>query len=175
MYEKIIWHCQQNGLQSKVSYYSDILAEIEDKENRLSITNFANNLWWSRGQNKTKAVLITFCFFMVFFLLNWKFFEDLKCVYFPKAFKEYFNRIERIEKALMQHPGITKYKWSIARGNRARVAGIFFYSGLIFWNIKMDFDNLRMNNLYLCFFILFQHLVGLLFIANIIGFIIIGS
>jgi hypothetical protein len=170
IYEKIIWHCEQVGLVSKVNYYKDVLSEIEDRHGKLSITNLINTLWWSRGHNKSRAVKITFAVFLLFFFFNFKFFNDLKTVYYPKSFEDYFSRIDRINKAFEKHP---KMKWSKGRSKLACLAGVFFYSGLIFWNIKIDIEHFQLNKLHFCFIILFQHLIGLLFIANIIGFIII--
>lgn len=175
MFEKIIWYCQQYGLQSKVDWYKEQLAIIEDADSKSPITNIINSLWWNRGHNKTRAICITFGIFLCFFALNWWWFNSLKKTYYPKSFEDYFARIDRMNKVHQHYPQLKKIKWSNRRSKFARTSGIFMYSGFIFWNIKVDMDILRMRKLGFCLFLLFQHLVGLLFIANIIGFITIKA
>lgn len=173
IYEKIIKHTFDSGLIGKSKYYNWEYTTIMDSKNRKLLTNAINVLWWSRGSNKTKALIITCSCYLFFVTANFLLFLKLRQVYYPETFKSYFNDLKRqyvnlkyIKKTMWWNRNVIKYKLNY-------VFGIFIYTGYIFWGIRLDIHDVKIHRQWLFVYLLGQYLIGLLFVANIINFLVV--
>lgn len=64
-----------------------------------------------------------------------------------------------------------KYEDSLLKQYFFRTIYCFIYTGYIFWGIKLKLENIKLSNVSLALWIIFQYIVGIIclaYIANII-------
>lgn len=173
IYEKIIKHTFDSGLIGKSKYYNWEYTTIMDSKNRKLLTNAINVLWWSRGSNKTKALVITCSCYLSFVFANFFLFSKLRQVYYPDTFRLYFSNLKRQYVSLNQIKKTTFWGGRVIKYDLNYIFGIFIYTGFIFWGIRLDIHDVKIHRQWLFTYLLIQYLIGLLFVANIINFLVV--
>lgn len=132
-----------------IQYKKELAKRGNIFEKALSIVN---NIWWNYGYSKSRVILWTFTFLILFFVMNVIFWERIQSVY-P-----------------MNEENIIKNKLTFL--NKIRYyASIFFYTALIFFSLRIDFDRLKFSSTRIVALFLLQYIAGiicLLFITSAI-------
>jgi hypothetical protein len=173
LYEKIIKHTLDNGLMGKYKYYSLEYSTLKDNQNKKWITNTVNVIWWSKGSNKTRALIITCGCYIFFVICNFLLFSKLQEVYYPDTFRLYFDNPECAYAGSNQTKTPIRWHIRIRRSDLNYIFGIFIYTGFIFWGIRLDINDVKIHKQWLFIYLLTQYLIGLLFVANVINFLIV--
>jgi|GEM_PF-4137695 hypothetical protein len=116
------------------------------------IEDWAQEAWWNYGYSKLKVLLWTFLFLGVFFLFNALFWRGLQDVY---PIRQQYALLDRKE-------GPVRFRIQ-------ELLRIFLYTVYVFFSIKIDPDRLKLSNLWLVCYFVFQWLAGLwclFFIVN---------
>lgn len=173
IYEKLLKHLKEAGLIGKYEWYESEYEDIIDNQEHQWLTNQLNIFWWGKGHHKSRTVKIALGAFLLFFIINGIFFDYLRQVYWPSSFDDYFARIQskqiskNIERKQVALNKVKYYtRWCF---------GTMLYTSFIFWGLRLDIHDLKLRNPFVVLYVIFQYVLGLLFLAYIINFIVVRS
>lgn len=168
IYEKLLKNLKNEHLTSKYNYYNNQLSDANDAVNHTQLRNFLNEVWWDNGHNRRKVIYNSFFLFGFFFILNCLAYNQLKVVYMPEPFIDYYDRIK------------SKYQDDPLKRNTvlhlaSYVYGSLAYTSFVFWGLKLDLHSLKLRFNLGFFLLILQYMVGLVCVAYIIGIVVVKS
>lgn len=121
------------------------------------VLNFLDNWWWGYGYDKELIFKNSCIIMLIAFFLNLLCFRRLLFeTYTLDEFRAFYSR-----KILNKTGGQGYY-----------VLYCFLYTMFIFWTLRLSFEKLKLDNLYLTFLIMFEYLAGIICLAYIAGYVV---
>jgi hypothetical protein len=167
LYQKVLKHMEENKMTAQYDVYKQIYADLKDSINHKPLTNKINRLWWNKGQNRTRVVYHCGYVLMLFYIFNLLNMHYLKNVYYPLTFRNYFDKRMRVLRR-----DRTNYPLSMLFFILGYLWGTLWYTIFVFFGLKLNMDDIKLGHILLPY-LLVQYLIGLIFLAYIISFIII--
>lgn len=125
------------------------------------VANFIDKHWWDYGYNKFLVVRNALIFNVLFAIINFFIYDlMLRQGYSLKGFVEISNQIDR---ATLDSPILRRLR---------KAPYVFLYSSYIFWGWKLDLEKLNVGKIGLFSWVLFQYLVGIVFLAYLANLVI---
>jgi hypothetical protein len=168
LYQKILKHMEENKMTAQYDVYKQIYADLKDSINHKPFTNKVNRLWWNKGQNRTRVVYHCGYVLMLFYIFNLLHMNYLKDVYYPLTFHRFFSKRKREFRR-----GRSNYALAMLVFISSYFYGTLWYTIFVFFGLKLNIDDIKLGHILLLPYILLQYLIGLVFLAYIISFIII--
>jgi uncharacterized protein YjbI with pentapeptide repeats len=171
VYEKLLKHLKEEGLDNNYEYYKSQYGDHIDNFNHRKITNELNIFWWNKGHNKSRTVKISIWVFLLLVVVNLIIFKQLKQVYYPDTFYNYFCLVDKHKKIAMCRGDFSRRDRSMYHFKR--LTGVFIYTAFLFWGWRLDIHDLKIKKPAILIYILLQYVLGLLFLAYIINWIVV--
>lgn len=161
LYQKVLNTLKEQGLIEKFETLDKKYQEVKYKHNGDNLLNLISSVWWDYGYNKSKVFKNSFYLFAAFFLINFILYKKLNIAYLPENIRNYNIALGR---SFMSEG---KYKQFIVSAYK-----VFIYTSFIFWGVRLDLKELRLNLWWALLVIIFEYSIGVICLAYIANYII---
>jgi len=114
--------------------------------------------WWDYGYDKGLVVSNSIVHMVIFFWINLFFYNELLDTYNLAVFEEARKDINSI--SVSRHFNVTFFY-------------CLYFTGTIFWGIKLDVDKISLKNMWLVSLIILEYIAGIICLAYLANYIII--
>lgn len=130
-----------------------------------------NSWWWDYGYDRAKIFRHSCWIFLICLAINFFIFNKLIRVYFPNNLREFLTAAKARNARRMQAAGkpVNKVDLRLAMD---MIVIRFVYTAFIFWGIKVDFKELRLEKKRYFLLITAEYVAGVICLAYIAGFVI---
>jgi|GEM_PF-2756385 len=161
LYNQLIHHYQD--IPEEKEKYDIRYQKLLNKKGNHWLVDFFEEQWNNYGYNKNLIFLNSLIIMMVFFLINLYLYP--KILTDGYTIEEFKNADDKLIKDFNHH----RSHW---KKDLRNAFYCFFYTGFIFWGFKLDIEKIKISNILISFWIIFQFSIGIVCLLNIANIII---